>query len=206
VATPTEIRKRPRQTRSIALVEAILDACEEALVRDGLGRMSTREVAERAGVSVGSLYQYFPAKEAMVGAVIERRLERDWAAFETLQASYRGEGFEVLLQAVVRALVRLFADGAELYTAMVATMTEVARVAAVQDLVDRATSVLEQHLHAQDDPGLRTRTHAPFLLTTMLVATLRETARTAPERLADPAFADELVHLALRFVEPPVAT
>jgi AcrR family transcriptional regulator len=59
-------RKRPRQARSTQLVAAILQAAARVLVRDGAHRFTTARVAEAAGVSVGSLYQYFPNKEAIL--------------------------------------------------------------------------------------------------------------------------------------------
>lgn len=68
----TTPRKRPRQDRSRATVDAILDATAHVLVQEGYDRASTNRVAERAGVSVGSLYQYFPNKEALVGELVDR--------------------------------------------------------------------------------------------------------------------------------------
>ncbi len=59
-------RKQPRQARSTRLVAAILEAAVRVLVRDGARRFTTARVAERAGISVGSLYQYFPNKEAIL--------------------------------------------------------------------------------------------------------------------------------------------
>ena len=68
----TTPRKRPRQDRSKATVDAILAATAQVLVKDGYDRTSTNRVAERAGVSVGSVYQYFPNKEALVGELVDR--------------------------------------------------------------------------------------------------------------------------------------
>lgn len=64
-------RKRPRQARSRALVAAILQATARVLVREGYAGTTTNRVAEVAGVSIGSLYQYFPTKEALVAALHE---------------------------------------------------------------------------------------------------------------------------------------
>src|SRR3954465_4001587 len=59
-------RKAPRQRRSKQLVEDILEAAIRVLSREGANRFTTARVAETAGVSVGSLYQYFPNKEAIL--------------------------------------------------------------------------------------------------------------------------------------------
>lgn len=60
------LRKRPKQARSSELVAAILQAAIQVLAKEGAQRFTTARVAERAGVSVGSLYQYFPNKAAIL--------------------------------------------------------------------------------------------------------------------------------------------
>jgi AcrR family transcriptional regulator len=65
-------RKKPRQNRAQVTVDAILDATAHILVRDGYEGLSTNRVADRAGVSIGSLYQYFPNKESLVGELLDR--------------------------------------------------------------------------------------------------------------------------------------
>lgn len=71
-AIPTKPRKSASQERSRATVEALLDATARVLRRDGYDRASTNRIAATAGVSVGSLYQYFPNKEALVAALVAR--------------------------------------------------------------------------------------------------------------------------------------
>jgi AcrR family transcriptional regulator len=68
----TKPRKRASQERSRATVAALIEATARILVSEGFDRVSTNRIAEVAGVSVGSLYQYFPSKEALVVAVVER--------------------------------------------------------------------------------------------------------------------------------------
>ncbi|MCK1721168.1 TetR/AcrR family transcriptional regulator [Bradyrhizobium sp. 141] len=69
---PTNPRKNASQARSRATVDALVEATARILVREGFEKASTNRIADIAGVSVGSLYQYFPSKEALVAAVIER--------------------------------------------------------------------------------------------------------------------------------------
>lgn len=71
-----EPRKLPRQSRSKATVQAILDACAEHLSQRGYFGLTTHGIASRAGVSVGTLYQYFPNREAVGGALVVRSMER----------------------------------------------------------------------------------------------------------------------------------
>jgi AcrR family transcriptional regulator len=69
-------RKRPSQSRSAHTVDTILDATARILVERGYASTSTNAVAERAGVSVGSLYQYFPNKDALIAALHTRHIGR----------------------------------------------------------------------------------------------------------------------------------
>ncbi|NUR10624.1 MAG: helix-turn-helix transcriptional regulator, partial [Bradyrhizobium sp.] len=73
--SPTKPRKSALQARSRATVDALVEATARILVRDGFEKASTNRIADMAGVSVGSLYQYFPSKEALVAAVIDRHNE-----------------------------------------------------------------------------------------------------------------------------------
>ncbi|MCI4568903.1 TetR/AcrR family transcriptional regulator [Lysobacter sp. CFH 32150] len=68
----TKPRKHASQERSRATVDALIEATARILVREGFDKASTNRIAEKAGVSIGSLYQYFPGKEALVAAVIDR--------------------------------------------------------------------------------------------------------------------------------------
>jgi AcrR family transcriptional regulator len=68
-----QARKRPRQARSAATVEAVLEAAARILERRGLDALSTNAAALRAGVSIGSLYQYFPSKHALVAELARRQ-------------------------------------------------------------------------------------------------------------------------------------
>ena len=67
-----EARKTPKQSRSAVTVEAIFTAAIQVLLRDGPRRLTTTRVATRAGVSVGTIYQYFPNKLALLYALLER--------------------------------------------------------------------------------------------------------------------------------------
>ncbi|HWI73039.1 MAG TPA: TetR/AcrR family transcriptional regulator [Baekduia sp.] len=76
----TTPRKAPRQERSRLTVEAILDAAARVFERHGYAAGTTNRIAERAGVSIGSLYQYFPNKDAILVALVERHVDEGVAA------------------------------------------------------------------------------------------------------------------------------
>lgn len=73
--SPLKPRKTPRQARSEATVDAIFEATIQVLLAEGAARLTTTRVSERAGVSVGTMYQYFPNKQALLFAVLKRHIE-----------------------------------------------------------------------------------------------------------------------------------
>jgi AcrR family transcriptional regulator len=98
----TNPRKEATQGRSRVTVDALVEATARILVKEGFDKASTNRIAEVAGVSVGSLYQYFPSKEALVAAVIERHQQE-------IKQTVRGELAEVLALPVEKAVRRLIA-------------------------------------------------------------------------------------------------
>jgi AcrR family transcriptional regulator len=103
----TNPRKHASQERSRATVDALVEATARILVREGFDKASTNRIAEVAGVSVGSLYQYFPSKEALVAAVIERhRQEITRAVRGELSTAARqplAQGVRTLVAVAVKA-------------------------------------------------------------------------------------------------------
>ena len=197
---PTEPRKQPRQARSRALVEAILDATERVLAQEGPEEATTTRVAEVAGVSVGSLYQYFPSREALLAAVIERRVERDEQEFAGRMQALGDASLATLIRAGTAYLVEVYRREPELYRTMVGEMDRVAREQRVQAMIDdavtRTVEMLAPHREALDLPDLEL---AAYTIVTAQVAVVRDAVRRRPELLEGPRLADVLGTLAVRF-------
>ncbi|UVO39986.1 TetR/AcrR family transcriptional regulator [Bradyrhizobium arachidis] len=103
---PTNPRKNASQERSRATVDALIEATARILVREGFEKTSTNRIAEIAGVSVGSLYQYFPSKEALVAAVIDRHHEEIMGIVRTTLC----EVMDMPIEKAVRRLVTVAID------------------------------------------------------------------------------------------------
>lgn len=91
--TPPRPRKRPLQARSRATIEAVLSAAAHIISRGGMSAFNTNVVAERAGISIGSLYQYFPNKDAILVALIERRIHAFAETMESVVGDMKGSSF-----------------------------------------------------------------------------------------------------------------
>lgn len=98
-------RRTPRQARSQALVEAILEATARVLAQRGYAGTNTNLVAERAGVSVGSVYQYFPNKDSLVTALHERHAAQMYRAIDNVLAARQPRSLRGHVEAMVHALL-----------------------------------------------------------------------------------------------------
>ena len=113
-------RKLPSQERSRVTVDAILEAAADILVREGYARLTTNRIADRAGVNVASLYQYFPGKDAIVAELRRRHGAAERAASREILLQRRGDSLESTLRALISrgvaahavapALHRVFAE------------------------------------------------------------------------------------------------
>ena len=103
--TLSEPRKSPVQARSTASVDAILKATVQVLLRVGKEQLTTTRVAARAGVSVGTLYQYFPNKRALLRAALRLHVEEILAEVEQVCETQRGRPVEEMAEALAVAFL-----------------------------------------------------------------------------------------------------
>jgi AcrR family transcriptional regulator len=103
-------RKRPQQRRSRVTIDTIFEATIQILLASGLDRITTIQIAGRAGVSVGSLYQYFPNKSALLAAVVKRHVgevvDATIAACKSVHGKTIGEMCAMMMSAFVDAKTR----------------------------------------------------------------------------------------------------
>lgn len=110
-------RKRPRQARSERLVADILEAATRVLAREGAHRFTTARVAEAAGVSVGSLYQYFPNKESILFRLQAQEWQQTTAVLDEIMTDTKLPPFE-RLRSLVLTFFRSECDEAQLRVAL----------------------------------------------------------------------------------------
>lgn len=111
-------RKTPRQARARATQDAILEAAAHIIGRGGLAAFNTNAVAERAGVSIGSLYQYFPNKDALMVALIERQQAQQRERLAAAVVAVQDGTLETVVRFLVRAAMQHHWDDSLLASAI----------------------------------------------------------------------------------------
>lgn len=105
MATSLKPRKLPIQDRSMATIDALHTAAIQVLTRDGLAKCTTTRIAERAGISVGSIYQYYPNRDALLTAILQIHLNDIAQAVEHACHKANGTSLRQMAEALVRAFV-----------------------------------------------------------------------------------------------------
>lgn len=137
-------RKLPRQGRSAATVAALVEATGRLLVERGYDGATTRRIAERAGVSVGSLYQYFPSRDALVTAVLERHVDEVLARIGALLRRVERAPLPRAIRTLVDAVLDLHDRDPGLHVVLMEQLPRADRT----PLLARIERVLGSHLRA----------------------------------------------------------
>jgi AcrR family transcriptional regulator len=123
--TVLEPRKTPVQARSVASVDAILEATLQVLLQVGKERLTTTRVASRAGVSVGTLYQYFPNKSALLQAVLKRHMTGISEAVERVCKEQGGARLQPMVTALIAAFLQAKMKDAKTSVALYSVSSDV---------------------------------------------------------------------------------
>lgn len=188
-------RKTPVQERSAATVDAILQATIQVLVTAGKEKLTTTLVAQRAGVSVGTLYQYFPNKRALLQGALRRHMSQISEAIEGACAEYRSANLTEmgtgLIAAYLSAKMRNAKESATLY----AVSSDVEGAAIAKATGERTLHAVASMLATAKEPLKKN----PQLIASVVMAAFNGVARRileakSPEREAD-VLREELIAL-----------
>jgi AcrR family transcriptional regulator len=200
-------RKSPRQTRSKALVDAILTAGARVLVERGYARASTNRIADVAGVSVGSLYQYFPSKEALVAAIMKKHAETMVGVFEQSLLDIAFLPVEAAVRGVVDRTFRAHAIDLALHRVIYEQVPRVGLLIRARDFEERLASMFGGYLeHHRAEIRPENVPLAVFLLNTAVEAIANQAALARPELLEDEEAKRELTALLVGYLRKPGET
>lgn len=166
-------RKRPRQARATATLDAIFEATIQLLVADGLHRLTTTRVAERAGVSVGTMYQYFPHKQALLYALNERYLEILSEKIEATCRAHRGAPLSVMIEALIETYWNAKTERADVTRALYRTAVELDNEAMIEAFAARVDAATHAMLASAPDCVVEDLAGVNLTLLTVIFGTIR---------------------------------
>ena len=191
-------RKTPRQERSRATVDALLEATTDILLREGYAKLTTNRIAERAGVNIASLYQYFPGKEAIVAELGRRHGADTRAALREVLAEHTAGTLESTIQALVSVGVAEHARAPRLHR----VLTEEIPALGYRDVaaIDAPIFAAMRRFLQEENVGVRDMDLALWIISTASGAILHRAAVERPEDLSTGVIAEELTTLLCRYL------
>ncbi len=200
-------RKEPRQARAKDTVHAILEATIRILEREGVEAATTTRVAEVAGVSVGTLYQYFAHRDAILDALQDREFERALALMgEVLSSANLAQRPRETVTAVVEGLGALYASAPALHRVLVIEGLRVVEPARVEAFDLRVVAIIRHFLVATGASVRRVNVEAAaFVIFQAVRAVMLACLLERPPGLDEKVLQDELVDLVLRYLVDDVA-
>ena len=201
----TNPRKSASQERSRATVDALLEATARILVKEGYDQASTNRIAEVAGVSIGSLYQYFPSKEALVAAVIDRHAQEISEVTRDALIKVAARPIEV----AAREFVSIAIDGHRVNPKLHAVLSEqiprVGRLENIEANVREGYTLVRGYLEAhRDEIDVADLDLAAFVLVTVVEALTHAAVLRRPDILTGEKaqrFVDDATRLVVRYLQ-----
>ncbi|KDA03983.1 TetR/AcrR family transcriptional regulator [Hyphomonas oceanitis] len=181
-------RRNPKQARAQATVDAILEATLHILETEGLSKLTTNHIAERAGVSIGTLYQYFSDRDAILASLGKRQSDGIGERIhEIMHDPSEPDG----IRKVVRALMHGVQGSAETRIVLSDALFRVHGEAAIIDHSKAFSDIMQSH----PELSFINRPESAFILTHAVVCLLRAAIAEPGLGLQSASLEDELVLL-----------
>jgi AcrR family transcriptional regulator len=201
----TNPRKEASQERSRATVDALVEATARILVREGFDKASTNRIAQEAGVSIGSLYQYYPSKEALVVALIDRHNREIMQVVRGTLAEVAAQPVEEAVRTLVAVAIRAHRIDPKLHRVLTEQIPRTGRLEKVEafnrEIYALFRAFLEDHRDELRtvDLGL-----AAFVCVTSIEALAHTAVLHRSEKLSDEAvgtLVDETTRLVVGYLQ-----
>ena len=188
------VKKEPRQARSKASVQAMVQACARILESRGYAGLSTNAIAEVAGVSIGSVYEYFPGKDAIVARLVQDMVAEARAMLEgRLALTDSRNDLNSAMQYFLGAIYRLMRKHRELLRVLVFQVPYLHQLPATRQLEIELQQVLMAGLdYTREQYSLNAQQHTLYLMTTSVAGTLMHLVLVAPPAMDPEGILDAL--------------
>jgi AcrR family transcriptional regulator len=197
--TVSSRRRAPRQLRSKLTVQSILQATVELAKKEGFLNLGTRRIAERAGVSVGSLYQYFPTVEAILVAIYEETASRVATRFRAKMLSVMHSRMEIVGKQTLRLLLKEYEDNQLILHQMTIELPQLLRapgVASLDRLLRAGIRIYLMQFSALHEKDIE---RVSFFLEILVVGSLRNYLSNRPPQLSQQDFLEDLNTIAIGY-------
>jgi AcrR family transcriptional regulator len=188
-----QARKTPRQSRSRSTVDAIKQAARELVATEGFSDSTTTLIAERAGVSIGSLYQYFPTREAIFLALYEDASAQMTATMKKVMVRIFDQSLEKGVTEVMRRLLALHREHELVVQKMVAQIPELklaTQPLSFENMIYHAIRTYVEHHNAE--LSSRDLDRRAFFLREIILGCIHRYLNDAPAGVTDRSFVNDL--------------
>jgi len=200
----TRPRKSASQERSRLTVDALLEATTRVLTKEGFDRASTNKIAAVAGVSIGSLYQYFPSKEALVAAVIDRHMREMLQLVRDALAKMAPQPIEVAARELVSIMLDAHRVDPKLHRVLVEQVPRAGRLENIEAIERETYALVRGYLEAhRGELDVADLDVAAFICVTAVEALSHAAIVRRPEILTDEKatkLVDDVTRLLVRYL------
>jgi len=200
----TNPRKSASQERSRSTVDALLEATARVLIKGGYDKASTNRIAEVAGVSIGSLYQYFPSKEALVAAVVDRHTQELSEVTRSALVKMAARPIEVATREFVSVAIDAHRVNPKLHGVLAEQIPRVGRLENIEANVRDGYALVRGYLEAhRDEIDVADLDLAAFVVVTVVEALTHAAVLRRPDILSDEKagrFVDDVTRLVVRYL------
>lgn len=197
----TTPRKMPQQDRSRETVDALLEATSHVLIKEGYDKTSTNKIALKAGVSIGSLYQYFPNKESLVAELLERHYNEMSDLCREAMARFENAPLSTMIRETVKAMVALHAVNPKLHQVLQEQVPRVGKLKKLDELHSVVRDMVRDQLERRkDEVRVRDTELAAFLVVETVDSLLHATLEPRKEDWSVESMVEEMTDLLLSYL------
>jgi AcrR family transcriptional regulator len=199
------MRQKPKQQRALDTIDTILEAAAQVVAQEGTEGASTNAIADRAGFGVGTLYQYFRNKEALLLGLMQREADKIRAEVSDLTKHGENRSVDENIRALVRILIRAFGSRPHVRRALIVFLAGKVDLRKMQAIAEDIAGIIRDAMRWRNDLPMPSQLRFR-MLSRAVMGTIRTTVVAEPDRVLTQEFEDELVALITAYLTAPAVS
>ena len=196
-----ERRKHPRQTRAKATVERILQATRELIAEEGYAAIGTATIAEKAGVNIASLYQYFPNRETILLGLYEEAANQGAHKLNTLAMKIVHDDLESVVPKILKLVLTHYEQNAAILLQMANEVTEIRRATRIVPFERMIASTIRLYLLQHPEFKTKDTPRHLFFLENLVVGNLSRFVTDPPDNVSKTDFVGHLTRIIVAYLK-----